>query len=1110
MATTHQYLTYYINLTDSAAVAALQAAHMGGGSSDGLGAILEAPDIAAVTYGSPKLGPHDIFVSPSITSEWFGTENQFPTDVATFDRKSGGWFGWSALFGDTTHYHWRGVFTYAPLQTAGGVGASYYLSLRRWIDGFELPANGEGGTGTLATEASSRGASRHPDGYGLGIRNSAAGTVRTHTTVEATGGLDPQKTWERYYLRPRVFPGADTLFWRAQTAGLEGVSLYLTPAGRIVVTFVDNVGTATVMGQTAALELEAWVRVDLWLWFGQSAFPNVQMWINGDVVLSLTDAAHGIAAGGKRHQLSTLGTSTVNTMALDVDDWMCADQPATTTALDFQNGSRMVLVSATSLHASTTNWTGEYRTALQNPVVGGSNSFATALAPSRLALVTDAERMLDDLPESIGVAAITVGKYGTNGNLAGDTVGFDCVLVPQGATVVAGAVAAGWVNGGFWRGPVNSEIAIKPVGPLTIVHTKALAGAASVQAIAAVAEVIGCFGPEDVAHLSPTPDPLPVHLGPHNAPYPRTPWARLTVPPIQPVFIRAGTYVGNDVGQDLSFPAPVHFLWIRPLAGDTGGVRWWSTLLGAHHSLDEQLAAGLMPQACADPNYVPGPEDTQQAAYLVRLAGNNAQNNALGVTYAFIAVGDPGMRFLQNAVLKQHKGVTTMTTTLMHPAFTPQAGFFYQEIINGGAVARHYYKGPGHAAASLSLLNNAEMANALTFGLASLVSQSAFHMTATTSPQIAASLWRQDDTSGNAGKVVQAFSYVGNAAGTRAIPFPIPVGVRPLWALIVPHNGAAIMRDPSHLGTTSTLLPAAANAATGIISGAIDSLTVGIALNANLIVYDVFVILGGVASCNNGWGCPGDYVPVSPEPPSDAPTIEDGPVPGDEPVADPTGTDPTGTGTGDFSSVCVLYSTKLINIALSNIGISQPIVDINTDATPAATLARLHYSEAMEATLRAFPWPFATKYALLTVVGGTADVEVNGDWQYSYREPTDSLFARRIVPGAGEKRNWDPNPVKFRRGVDITGGLIYTDETPATLEYTFRPTCPARSGDAMFRQAFAWRLGSALAPGLSRDDKRMAFCLQMFNTTIKTAERAAAAEGQQDNGGDAAWITARD
>jgi len=1126
MATKTVILQYQINLTNAAQVAALQNQPMPGGA---VGAVIKAPDQAAIDYkptgGSnlPLIIPPAEFVTPSISSQWFGTGDHFPTNVAKFDRKSGGWFGIPLLFGDTTHYYWRGLFVYsAPLVPESGQpgapGEAEPISQRRWVDGFELPANGEGGTATTDRE-NARMASRHADGLGYALRGGTTGPTdkRAHTVAENQAGYTPTRSWERCYVRLVQKPAAATTFWRSHGSveSSTGIALQITPSGQIALNKVTNVGVYELLASTTALDLNRWYRLDILQEFGSGA--NCKLYLNNVQALNIISfSSGGMATAGRTHVSSEIGgCESGNTLSLDVDDWMCADWPSALNGLDWINGSRMVLVRPQGRASSDpAAWAGDHRTLMQQPATSAGQALTSSTSGGRLAVTTDAGYMVDTLPNTIGCAAVAVGLNNLRAGAANGQLGYKIGAAAEVLATITQSTTQAWQTVLYRPSGLTAAFAL---APLELIHTKgADANASSVYGLFAVAEVLGIFGAEDkptsVADLAIQPG----HSGIHNAPYPRSPWAQLGQPPQSPVAIITGTYTGTGAGQDLVFKFPVHFLRIRPLTGDTGGVTWWSSLMGPHPGSEEHPTAGLVPREETDLTFLPADgEDQQQTRYLVRLAGSNSQANAVGVTYSYLAVCDPGMRFLLNGALTGHVGTADLTTALVNTSFLPDFLWLFSERLGATSTARLHVKGPGNAAASVTTLSNAEVANALTMAAGQLVAKTAFY-TINQPNQIAFAAFRMNDGSADPGmsRVVQITSYVGDGAASRTLALAPASGRRPMWALVAPASSAgAIFRDPSHTGTTSTQIPSTANPSTGITGAGIDSLSVGTALNGNGVAYNVISFPGDTVAGNNGFSVAGEQIPVDPAPPANGPwdpmpedPDDPGPVVEPEPEVEP----PEGA---DFEIDCVTETTKIVNIALSRLGITKQLVSVATDNRPEASQARLHYVEAVEATLRAFPWPFATRYADLTLVAGTDSLGVNDDWQYSYRAPSNMLFARRFVKTDGSKRRYDPAPVTFRTGSDASGTLIYTDAAvdDFALEYTVRVSCVATAGDALFRSALAWKLAHELAPGLARDEKKVAFAWGMFERQIRIAEAVAANESQhEDDQPDAPWIEARD
>lgn len=614
--------------------------------------------------------------------------------------------------------------------------------------------------------------------------------------------------------------------------------------------------------------------------------------------------------------------------------------------------------------------------------------------------------------------------------------------------------------------------------------------------------------------------------GPHNTPYPRTPWAKRGLSaPIGTYICVGGTYVGNGTGQDLTFKQPVHWLWIRPTSGSYGGgALWLSSALGGHTGHQQGIIPGVT-FAEADPLFVPGDgENVLQFQFRVRLAGADQDLNAVGVTYQYIAVSDPSMRYLITGSLAHKSSETAIDNPLPVPDFTPEFLMLQAESQSSTTTKSLYLKGPAQAAGTLTNFSPAAPIAGLTFGTGKITSDAPLHAV-TTSQSYAA--WRRADGMQAPGQpgVVAIGNYTGDGSASRSINTAPASGKRPLFVLVYAETTSnGMTRDPSHTGTTSSTHTGAANASTGITTGNVDGFSVGSALNSNGVNYGYFVLFANGTACNNGFGCNGEYIPVEPEtptnggggawPPNPGPPL----APGGGEEAPPAG----GTGQGgppidspDFSTACFAWSTWLTNMALSRIGISHQIADLRTEVSEPAYKARLVYSNDMERTLRDFPWPFATRYADLVLVAGTATVPVNKDWQYAYRAPVDMVTARRLVNQDGKQRSYDPAPPRYRIGSDATGTLIYSNEAatvdrPLALEFTYRVQCPASMADPLFRDAITWKLAASLALILAKDRKKAEECELLYRDVLVAAKEVAANEDQKDpDNGDAPWIRDR-
>jgi hypothetical protein len=427
--------------------------------------------------------------------------------------------------------------------------------------------------------------------------------------------------------------------------------------------------------------------------------------------------------------------------------------------------------------------------------------------------------------------------------------------------------------------------------------------------------------------------------GLHNAPYPHSPWARKGTAPFSPVRDRRGHLRGDGTFQDLTFRQPVHWLFVRPTVGGNGGVQWWSTMVQSRLGFQRGNNApgpAAMVEVLVDPAFGYPTTDpalnAQEQQTIVRMVGANVDCNQVGTTYQYVAICDPGQRFLTGGALAVFAGTVDAVHALANDSFTPEAVMVMQEKSGNDSVVGMLYKGLGHTANNISPVSGAEIAG-LAMALGTLTSKSALMLP--NIEQISYMAFRRADGNNDAGQpaVLQLASYVGDGSASRTINFAPVSGKRPLFALVVGHTGTSVMRDPSHTGVTSTTLPNTANASTGITGGAVDSLSVGSALNANGVTYDVFVIPGDSVAGNGGFSINGEFQPVAPDSPAAGNSLWDA-TPADPELSpnEPSGTvvvpgvDPTlpdGLTGSDFQTTCLAGTTFIINQALSKIGVSE-------------------------------------------------------------------------------------------------------------------------------------------------------------------------------------------
>lgn len=148
---------------------------------------------------------------------------------------------------------------------------------------------------------------------------------------------------------------------------------------------------------------------------------------------------------------------------------------------------------------------------------------------------------------------------------------------------------------------------------------------------------------------------------------------------------------------------------------------------------------------------------------------------------------------------------------------------------------------------------------------------------------------------------------------------------------------------------------------------------------------------------------------------------------------------------------------QIANLALARIGVNRFIASL-TEASIEAVTCSLCLATARDATLRDVAWAFADTWADLQLI----EQDPNSEWGYAYREPSDCVRVRRVPLGG---RRGDSAP--FSLSSDSGGGLILTDQNPATIVYTRRIEDPSLF-PADFVMALAWRLAVEIGPSLSQ------------------------------------------
>jgi hypothetical protein len=201
--------------------------------------------------------------------------------------------------------------------------------------------------------------------------------------------------------------------------------------------------------------------------------------------------------------------------------------------------------------------------------------------------------------------------------------------------------------------------------------------------------------------------------------------------------------------------------------------------------------------------------------------------------------------------------------------------------------------------------------------------------------------------------------------------------------------------------------------------------------------------------------------------------------------------------------VVVASKVEICNLALFHLGNGKEIASIDERSQEAAVVRRF-FDPALEAVLRDFDWPFATKIAALAQVS----VNPNTEWKFSYRYPSDCINIRRVLSGTRQDTAKSKVPFKIAQGP--AGILIFCDIEQASIEYTVLTT-NTQLFPPDFTMALSYKLAAYIAPRVTGGDptKLGPRALQLYEYEISKAKAAALNEEQPDLQLDSEFITAR-
>jgi hypothetical protein len=743
---------------------------------------------------------------------------------------------------------------------------------RRWITGFESRGGAEGGQ-SAPVSGIDRDASRVTGGVGWALRN-PLNVNMTRRLDEYQPGLITGKSHERFYIRVRTFGLINLDIWKS--TGLPspsaGAWLSVTPTGALLIENVTAFSVHTTLATVPGIiQANVWHKIDVIVEYntlGVGGSGRMRTWVDNLFVQDTFVAAGsgGLGANSQNHDTSIIGTQTgtPNTWEIDLDDWINTDIPRiggveSLTSIDWLVGSHVKKVWVNA--GSVINWTGNVQSMNQmmNPIsttTGSRLTSTTGLA--QLIGLTDLDDTIQDTVGAVlGCVSAIISVYGVlaSGAIAG-RMGYK---VAGGAPVMVSTLVEDVIARYNSIMYIGNGVDIFPslMAPFSIIYEKANNAVSTVlYGLQAEIEQIGVWGDEDFTDTPPAVNPR--FLLNHNAWYPDIAWAFPGPTPDGPIAVKGGVYAGNGTTQDIPLPLPCHFLWIIGDTGGAGGCKWFGGALGGHPHAEGQVQPDTVLRVYFD---------ILTGNTFFRVVGTNADVNAVGVNYQYIAFCDPGMQYNITGSYTHAGGLATAFNPFPDLDFTPLAAFWSFEYLSSDASVRTAFKGPGNTGAAGNLMDGTAQPTLGSLVTGGIVSGPNSHFAGIPANY---SVWRTGNSCATV--MAQIFSYIGDGNASRVIPCTPAAGRYPLFVYVQPSTGGGLCKSPSDPGAVSRSVTNNASSVVGIMSVGIDTITVGVGLNVNLTVYNVFIIPGSTAGFLNGTFQPGNCSPewidvLDPEPP---------------------------------------------------------------------------------------------------------------------------------------------------------------------------------------------------------------------------------------------------
>lgn len=200
--------------------------------------------------------------------------------------------------------------------------------------------------------------------------------------------------------------------------------------------------------------------------------------------------------------------------------------------------------------------------------------------------------------------------------------------------------------------------------------------------------------------------------------------------------------------------------------------------------------------------------------------------------------------------------------------------------------------------------------------------------------------------------------------------------------------------------------------------------------------------------------------------------------------------------------MAAISKNTIARMALSHLGATANIEDMDTEQTTVARQAKMWYDLAREQALADYDWNFARKRVALSLSEFAAPTT---EWVFRYRYPADCLRARYIENPAGPFGD-DP-PFEVEEQTD--GALsIVTDVENAVLVFTRNSQAPSVFS-AHFVSALSYLLAHYMAGPVTGKDTKKQEMMQSYRFAVLSAAGNEANEGTQRPPRDAEWTRGR-